>query len=301
MPEEDEPIYFEPPNDVQEDIPDIRDEETPVPFETKYSRKKALLELRGKVENAILSKFIFEEDGKEKQSGKSQENLRELSLWGVPLLPSKGHEATDVILMKFLKARDFKAIEAFNMLQNTLKWRRKIKIEKILDEDFGPNLESAGCIGSRDRQGNPICYVAHRISKWKDIINKESSSVKMEKREAFLRWNIKFMEKCIQHIDFRPDGTNSVIRIVDLNHAPANAMKEVRFFFRRILILFRENYPGMIFRYASPLQLCIYKYFFIALLGTMNNVFIFVETIVLHECRYSSTYHYGFLHIIPYN
>lgn len=128
MSEEDEPICFEAGDDVQEKITENCDVETIIPLETKYSRKKALLELRGKVENAILSKSILGEDQKEKQSEKVHGNLRELTLWGVPLLPSKGHEATDVILKKF----------------------------------------------------------------------------------------------------FRPDGANSVFRIVDLYHAPANAMKEVR-------------------------------------------------------------------------
>ncbi|KAL8089147.1 hypothetical protein AgCh_038789 [Apium graveolens] len=252
---EDEPIYFGPADDVQEKITDRCDEETIICLETKYSRKKALVELRGKVENAILSNSLLGEDEKEILSGKVEGNLRELTLWGVPLLPSKGHEATDVILTKFLKARDFKAIEAFNMIQKTLKWRRRLKIDKIHDEDLGPDLENAGYIGSRDKKGHPVCYIAHGISKWKDL-HKDRSSVKVEKREAFLRWNIKFMEKCIHHIDFRPDGANSVFRIVDLYHAPANAMKELRFFFRSILIVFRENYPGMIFRYVSALQFC---------------------------------------------
>lgn len=94
------------------------------------------------MENAILSKYILGKDQKEKQNGKVQGNLKELTLWGVPLLPNKGHETIDVILMKFLKARDFKAIEAFNMLQKTLKWRRRLKIDQIL-EDFGPDLEIA--------------------------------------------------------------------------------------------------------------------------------------------------------------
>ncbi|KAI3949435.1 hypothetical protein MKX01_000083, partial [Papaver californicum] len=48
---------------------------------------------------------------------------KDISLWGVPLLPSAGSEATDVILLK--------------MLKNTLQWRRDNKIDSILDEDLG--------------------------------------------------------------------------------------------------------------------------------------------------------------------
>ncbi|KAK1356684.1 Patellin-4 like [Heracleum sosnowskyi] len=280
---EDEPIYFEPAADVQEKNTESCVEETPVPLQTRYSKKKALLELRGKVENAILSEYILEEDKNGKQSGKVEENLRELTLWNIPLLPSKGHEGTDVILMKFLKARDLKAIEAFNMLQKALKWRRRLKIDKILDEDFGPDLENAGYIDSRDKKGHPVCYIAHGISGWKDIHkHKERSSVKVQKRVAFLRWNIKFMEKCIQHIDFRPDGAKSVFRVVDLYHAPANAIKELRFFFRRILIVFGENYPGIVFRYVFiNVPLWIFAYYIIQLRRLSQkakNKFLFVKS-----------------------
>ncbi|WOG87173.1 hypothetical protein DCAR_0206396 [Daucus carota subsp. sativus] len=276
----DEAIYFKPASDVQEEIRESRDAETPFSLETKNSRKNALLELRVRVGNAILGKSILGGEKNGNQSEKTQENLRDLSLWGVPLLPSKGHAATDVILMKFLKARDFKAVEAFKMLQKTLKWRRRLQIDQIIDEDFGHDLENAGYICSRGKNGHPVCYVAHRISKWKNLCKKKSF-VKVDKREMFLKWNIKFMEKCIQHIDFRPGGANSVIRIVDLNHAPANAMKELHFFFRRISILFRENYPGIIFRHVFinvPLWILAYHTLQLKHLSLKaRNKFIFVK------------------------
>jgi len=44
-------------------------------------------------------------------------------VWGVPL-----------ILLKFLQARDFKVSEAFTMLKNTIRWRKRFGADNILEE-----------------------------------------------------------------------------------------------------------------------------------------------------------------------
>ena len=62
-------------------------------------------------------------------------------MWGVPLLHTKGDERIDVILLKFLQARDFKVQEASQMLKNTVLWRRSFKTNSILEEDFGNDLD----------------------------------------------------------------------------------------------------------------------------------------------------------------
>ncbi|OMO73662.1 hypothetical protein COLO4_26950 [Corchorus olitorius] len=50
-------------------------------------------------------------------------------------MPSKRHEGTDIVLAKFLKAKDYKVHEALEMLRNTLKWRNEFK------ENLGPDVE----------------------------------------------------------------------------------------------------------------------------------------------------------------
>ncbi len=54
---------------------------------------------------------------------KSKENPKDVYLWGVPLLDTKGDESSNVILLKFLRAKDFNVDEACTMLVNTVKWR----------------------------------------------------------------------------------------------------------------------------------------------------------------------------------
>lgn len=55
-------------------------------------------------------------------------------VWGVPLLHTMGDECTNVILLKFLQARDFKVSEAFTMLKNTILRRKRFGADNILEE-----------------------------------------------------------------------------------------------------------------------------------------------------------------------
>ncbi|XP_059284760.1 patellin-1-like [Lycium ferocissimum] len=50
----------------------------------------------------------------------------EVSIWGIPLLSD---ERSDVILLKFLGARDFNVKEAFTMLNSIVAWRKESRHE----------------------------------------------------------------------------------------------------------------------------------------------------------------------------
>ena len=63
----------------------------------------------------------------------------EVSIWGVPLLKD---ERSDVILLKFLRAREFKVKEAFAMLKNTIFWRKEFGIDALVNVALG----EASCI-----------------------------------------------------------------------------------------------------------------------------------------------------------
>ena len=125
-----------------EEPPSIQEDEKKVAMEMKRSQKKALFEFRCRVEDAIMGNYLLGL-GKPsnhvfpKESAKAIEQLKEITLWGVPLMPSKCHEGTDIVLSKFLKAKDFKVHEAFEMLRKTLIWRKEFKADEILEENLG--------------------------------------------------------------------------------------------------------------------------------------------------------------------
>ncbi|GFZ20289.1 Sec14p-like phosphatidylinositol transfer family protein [Actinidia rufa] len=220
--------------------PNFREPENPDSTEKKTSRKKELLEFRCRVEDAILCGYIL---GKSK--GKFNSNsLREISLWGVPLLPSNNHQGTDVVLMKFLKAKDFKVAEAFNMLLRTLKWRREFGVEGICDEEFDSRFEELGCIDGKDRLGRPVWYSVLGGFKNREMCKNAFGTE--AKCEEFVRWKVQTMENGVGKLGFKPGEVDSILQIIDLKNSPS--VKELRSLNKKIGPIFQENYPEIITR-----------------------------------------------------
>ncbi|KAL4597969.1 hypothetical protein ACB092_11G026800 [Castanea dentata] len=171
----------------------------------------------------------------------AMESTHDIALWGVPLLPSKADIATDVVLLKFLRAREFKVNEAFEMLRNTLQWRKENNIDSILNENFDADFESLAYMNGVDRQGHPVCYNNFGLLGDHEMYNKILGT--QENREKFLRWRIQLMEKGIQKLDFKPGGVCSMLQIIDLKDSPGPSKKEFRIAARQVIVTLQDNYP----------------------------------------------------------
>ncbi|GFZ17704.1 hypothetical protein Acr_26g0009740 [Actinidia rufa] len=194
--------------------------------EMKTSRKKALLEFRCRVENAILCGYII---GKSKGKFNSN-NLREISLWGVPLLPSKAHEGTDIVLM--------------NGGGNSES--REFGIEGIQDEELDSGFGKFGGMDGEDRQGRPVWYSV--LGGFKNREMCQNAFGTGAKCEEFVRWKIQTMEKGVRKLGFKPGGTDSILHIVDLKNSPGPGVKELISLNKKTGAIFRENYPEIITR-----------------------------------------------------
>lgn len=267
-------------------------EESNFVSDLKENERKALADLRAKLEEAILEDKLLvkeeekvedkqvetaeeegekakvveeekrEEDGEEekvdafveceKEANPEVEKVEEsnfgadVSIWGVPLLPSKGCESTDVILLKFLRAREFKVSEAFQMLQNTLLWRKTFNISLLLDEAFSNDLNSVAYMDGVDREGHPVCYNVHGVFANEELYQKVFGNE--EKREQFLRWRVQVMEKGTQELDFKPGGVSSLLQIIDLENMPGLSKKELRLASKEAVDLLQDNYPEFVAR-----------------------------------------------------
>lgn len=223
----------------------------------KLTRSKALLEFRSKIEESIQGNSFL-------SLSKKGETNEEITLWGVPLLPSKGHPGTDIVLTKFLSAKKYKVREAFRMLRKTVKWRKEYQVDTILDEKFSPELQSMWCINGVDKEGRPICYHSFRDFKnnrggsgsgsgsgsgWESVGKKFWKADNNLKE--ILRWRIQCVEKEIKMLDFNPGGINSIIHIIDMKNTPRPAIQEIRWFFRKMVTMIYENYPGVIHKSVS--------------------------------------------------
>ncbi|XP_010690123.2 patellin-4 [Beta vulgaris subsp. vulgaris] len=234
----------------------------------KDGEKKALSELKLKVEEAISSNTLIvsevkkdkehisnekkdkteetdekvdEKSIKEEESETKTEEIEDISIWGVPLLSGEG---SDVILLKFLRAREFKVNEAFEMLKKTLVWRKDFKIESILDEDLGEDLANAAYMKGNDRENHPVCYNIFGVFGNEELYQKTFGTE--AKREQFLRWRFQFMEKGIQKLDFRPGGVTSILQVYDLKNCPGPSKKEIRNATYKAVGLLQDNYPELV-------------------------------------------------------
>ncbi|KAL2928669.1 Patellin-4 [Bienertia sinuspersici] len=180
------------------------------------SERKALSELKLKVEEAISTNTLLKsEEKKEKKE-------------------------------KFLRAREFKVNEAFEMLKKALIWRKEFKIESILDEDLGEDLANAAYMKGFDRENHPVCYNIFGVFGNEELYQKTFGSE--EKREQFLRWRFQFMEKGIEKLDFRPSGISSILQVYDLKNCPGPSKKEIRSATYKAIGLLQDNYPELVAR-----------------------------------------------------
>ncbi|XP_058197000.1 patellin-4 [Rhododendron vialii] len=283
-------------------------EESNFPSDLKEHEKKALSELKSKLEEAVLGNNLFKKEepkenakeepasevteekvaeeqteelkvevegetkpeegtteektiecveSEEKEEGKEGSDVvcdegkrveidEDISIWGVPLLPSKGGEGLDVVLLKFLRARDFKVNDAYEMVVKTLQWRKEFKADSILDEDLGSDLGSFAYMSGVDREGHPICYNIFGAFESNELYEKAFGTE--EKRERFLRWRFQLMEKGIQKLDFKAGGVNSLLQINDLRNSAGPSKKELRVATKQAVGLLQDNYPEFVAR-----------------------------------------------------
>ncbi|KAJ9163254.1 hypothetical protein P3X46_022943 [Hevea brasiliensis] len=171
---------------------------------------------------------------------------KDVSIWGIPLLPSKGAEGTDVVLLKFLRAREFKVNDAFEMLRKTLQWRKESNIDSILDDDVGVDLSSAFYMNGIDREGHPVCYNNYGVFGNEELYNKAFGTE--ENRKQFLRWRFQLMEKGIRKLDLKPGGVTSLLQISDLKNSPSPSKKDLRVAMKQAVGLLQDNYPELVAR-----------------------------------------------------
>lgn len=192
----------------------------------RSSEKKALQELKTKL------KASFED------------SPSDASMWGIPLLG--GDDKADVILLKFLRARDFRVGDAHHMLMKCLSWRKEFGADTILEEEFLGLKELEGVVAymqGYDKEGHPVCYNAYGVFKDKEMYERVFGDE--EKLKKFLRWRVQVLERGIKVLHFKPGGVNSLIQVTDLKDMPK---RELRVASNQILSLFQDNYPEMVAR-----------------------------------------------------
>ncbi|KAL1542806.1 Patellin-3 [Salvia divinorum] len=171
----------------------------------------------------------------------AQFGSEEVSIWGIPLLKD---DRSDVVLLKFLRAREFKVKESLSMLKNTLKWRKDFGVDELLKEDLGDDLEKVVFMHGFDKERHPVCYNVYGEFQNKELYAKTFGDV--EKRQRFLRWRIQFLERGIRKLDFNPGGINTIFQVSDLRNSPGPGKRELRIATKQALLILQDNYPEFV-------------------------------------------------------
>jgi hypothetical protein len=189
----------------------------------------------------------LDEEAKEVESETVEVTPEEVSIWGIPLLAD---DRSDVILLKFLRARDFKVKDAFTMLKSTIRWRKEFGIDELLEQDLGfDDLGKVVFMHGLDKEGHPVCYNVYGEFQNKELYKNSFSDE--EKRQRFLRWRIQFLEKSIRTLDFSPGGISTIVQVNDLKNSPGPAKRELRQATRQALQLLQDNYPEFVAKQVS--------------------------------------------------
>ncbi|KAI8988040.1 CRAL-TRIO domain-containing protein [Mycotypha africana] len=181
-------------------------------------------------------------------------------LWGVPLDKSSDDARIDVILIKFLRARNMEIPAAKEMLINTLKWRKEYKTDGILDEEFDTNVfsDNVGFIHGKDKEGRPVTY---------NFYGGIDQDIVFGDIDKFIRWRVQLMERGVQAIDFV--HTDAMIQVHDYKGASVfGRTQNTKEATNRLIKLMQDNYPeflasklfvnvprwgSMIFKLLTPL------------------------------------------------
>ncbi|KAI4332145.1 hypothetical protein L6164_017078 [Bauhinia variegata] len=165
----------------------------------------------------------------------------EVDIWGIPLLAD---ERSDVILLKFLRARDFKVKDAFTMIKNTVRWRKEFGIDALVEEDFGSDWDKVVFTHGYDKEGHQVCYNVFGEFENKELY--QSTFSDEEKRQKFIRWRIQFLEKSVRKFEYSPKGVCTIVQVNDLKNSPGLGKRDLKQATNQALQLLQDNYPEFV-------------------------------------------------------
>ncbi|KAG2303625.1 hypothetical protein Bca52824_032276 [Brassica carinata] len=176
----------------------------------------------------------------------------EVSIWGIPLLED---ERSDVILLKFLRARDFKVKEAFTMLKT-----RSNGAKKTTSTTSWQKI-------SKGPSSRRWCSLTELTSK--DTLFSQT------KRSSTSSSSGGFSSKrSVRSLDFSPEAKSSFVFVSDFRNAPGLGKRSLWQFIRRAVKQFEDNYPEFV---AKELFINV-PWWYIPYYKTFGNIIISPRT-----------------------
>ncbi|CAN0927382.1 PATL5 [Linum grandiflorum] len=156
----------------------------------------------------------------EKKSCSPDSVSDEIYFCGVRLELDAVDDRTDVILLKFLRAKNFEVQDAFKMFSRTILWRKKHGIDKLHlqdeDEEYSKAFGRVFFMSGQNMEGHPVWCMMYRAFLDNEVYHEAFSD--KAKRRRFLKWKIRFVEKIMRKLDFRANGISSIVLVMDMKN-----------------------------------------------------------------------------------
>lgn len=130
-------------------------------------------------------------------------------LWGVELAveAEKPTDAAKVILLKFLRAKDYTVEAAFEMLVSRLKWQQSFGLDALMEEDFGPSFQGHDSLLGTDVEGRPLMI---------SVFGKMDTEQVFGDAQRFLRWRIQLMERALMRLQpWQLGAAETIVQVHD--------------------------------------------------------------------------------------
>ncbi|CAE7389611.1 PATL6 [Symbiodinium sp. CCMP2456] len=188
------------------------------------TERALLAELRGRVPSLVAKARETSEDAK---------TAERLTIWGVDL--EQDCEASDIILLKYIRAEELNLDKAADRIVETLVFRADCKIDGLRDAVLPDCYQGHDVISGLDVEGRPVM-----ISRFgKMDLEKVFGDI-----EAFVRYRAKLMEEAMAKISFKKGEPEELTQVHDYSGVPLIFQtSQVKDAVSAVTKVFSDHYP----------------------------------------------------------
>jgi len=168
-----------------------------------------------------------------RQESEEAAALSKLTIWRVDL--AEQSEASDIVLLKYIRAEELDVDKAAQRIVQTLVFRADCKIDQLAEAELPEHFQGHDFISGMDADGRPVM-----ISRFGGMdIDKVFGDV-----EAFVRYRAQMMEIAIAMMTFKKGGAEDLCQVHDYQGVIGSMYKsEVKSGVTVTSKVFGEHYP----------------------------------------------------------
>mmetsp|Transcript_3442 Transcript_3442/g.7947 ORF Transcript_3442/g.7947 Transcript_3442/m.7947 type:complete len:377 (+) Transcript_3442:116-1246(+) len=182
---------------------------------------------------ASLRERVPEIVAKARESSEEARALPKQTIWGKDL--EEKSDASDVILLKYIRAEELNVDKAVERLVATLVFRADCRIDELAKAELPDHFQGHDVISGKDVDGRPVM-----ISRFGGMdLKKVFGDV-----EAFVRYRAQLMERAIELLTFKSGDVEDLCQVHDYSGVPlVFQTSEVKGGVAAVSKVFGEHYP----------------------------------------------------------